>query len=470
MRGSVQKRCSCATRHNERGERLACKKQHGSWSFVADAGRNPATGKRRQIKLGGFATKAEAEAALAELVDQSAKGMTTHDDRQTVSAYLEAWLAGRKANGLRPTTARSYRQHIDQFFVPHIGHLRLRDLRPGHIEAMLAALAVPKLGRRPRGPASIRRVHASLRSALGAAVKKRLLPYNPAVGIDLPAAPRPRVQPWEPAELGRFLDTAAADPLGTVFETMALSGLRRGEAAGLRWPDLDVDRGHAVVRQQLVAINDDDHPCPYCGHHHKGASFGKPKTRSGEDRIVDLDCGVIGVLLAHRLRQDSERAAWGDAYSDHGLVFAREDGTPWAPERLTKRFNQIVARAGLRPIRLHDLRHGQASLMLAAGVPMAVVSKRLGHSSLSITSDTYSHLLEGVGRDAAERASALVPRAPKSSQTGPCDQLVTKPAPATTEGPRLNDGGPGITATDRAASGNRTPDNLITSEVLYQLS
>src|ERR1700712_400452 len=129
--------------------------------------------------------------------------------------------------------------------------------------------------------------------------------------------------------------------------------------------------------------------------------------------------------MAHRLQQDAERATWGAVYSDHGLVFAREDGTPIAPERVTKRFAQLVRAAGLRPIRLHDLRHGQASLMLAAGVPMGVVSKRLGHSTITLTSDTYSHLLEGVGRDAAERAAALVPRAAKVSAEVPCDQSVT---------------------------------------------
>lgn len=118
--------------------------------------------------------------------------------------------------------------------------------------------------------------------------------------------------------------------------------------------------------------------------------------------------------MAGVAQQDAERATWGAAPSDHGLVFAREHGTPIAPERVTKRFAQMVSAAGLRPIRLHDLRHGQASLMLAAGVPIAVLSKRLGHSTIALTSDTYSHLLQGVGRDAAERAAALVPRAPKA--------------------------------------------------------
>ena len=140
----------------------------------------------------------------------------------------------------------------------------------------------------------------------------------------------------------------------------------------------------------------------------------------------------MGALLSHQLRQQGERDAWGDAYADHGLVFAREDGNPLRPDDVTKLFGSLVDAAGLRRIRLHDLRHGQASLMLAAGIDMAIVSKRLGHSTITITSDTYSHLLGGVGRDAADRASALIPRAPKTVQDAPPadqrDHLVITPA------------------------------------------
>jgi integrase len=417
MRGSVSKRCSCPPAYSARGERMACKIRHGSWSYVADDGRDPKTGRRRQVKRGGFATKGEAEQALAELVDGVSKGATTHDERQSVRVFLETWLADKERNGLRPTTVRSYRQHVDQFFVPAFGHLRLRELRPGHVEAMLADLATPKDGQRRRiGPASARRIHATLRSALATAVRRRLLSWNPAVGIELPTVNRPKVRPWEPGDLGAFLDKVAADPFGSVFEVIAATGLRRGEALGLRWDDIDLEASRLTVRQQLVHVTSDE-PCPYCARQHKMASFGRPKTASGEDRVVDLDSGVIGVLMAHRLHQDAQRAEWGPAYSDHGLVFPREDGTPWPPERLTKVFGKLVADSGLRRIRLHDLRHGQASLMLAAGVPMAVVSKRLGHSTIGITADTYSHLLEGVGRDAAERAAALIPRQPKTLVT-----------------------------------------------------
>jgi integrase len=130
-----------------------------------------------------------------------------------------------------------------------------------------------------------------------------------------------------------------------LYEVMAATGLRRGEACGLRWTDVDLERGRLVVRKQVVI-----------GHELR---FGLPKTASGEARVVDLDDGTVGALLGHRLAQDAERAEWGPAYTDHGMVFAREDGTPLHPERVTKRFLRLVKEAGVRRVRLDDLRHGR---------------------------------------------------------------------------------------------------------------
>ena len=176
--------------------------------------------------------------------------------------------------------------------------------------------------------------------------------------------------------------------------------------------------------------------------------------------MVDLDDGTIGALLGHRLRQDAERDEWGDTYSDHGLVFARENGEPLHPETVTKRFAKLAEAAGLRPVRLHDLRHGQASLMLAAGVPLAVVTKRLGHSSVSITSDTYSHLLEGVGREAAERAAALVPRNRREHSVSTVDSRDESVGVRPSESPGQRGGAPG----------DRTRNPRIKSPLLCQLS
>ncbi len=460
MKGSVYKRCTCEVKRNAKGDRLACKKDHGSWYYVADV---PGVGgKRRQVKKGGYATKAGAEQALAAVVDEANRGQAAHDDGQKLGDYLEGWLAAKAATGLRPNTVASYRQHIKSYLRPHLGHLRLRDLKPTHIEHALRAISEPATGRRSPGPATVRRVHATLRSALASAKRTRLINYNPAVDLDLPRASRPKVRPWEPAELGAFLDSLGGHRLAPVFETIAATGLRRGEALGLRWDDVDLEVGVLVVRQQLLQVSDKTgrRECPYCRQIHNQAAFGQPKTSSGEARTVELDSGTIGVLLAHRLQQDLERVQWGEAYSEHGLVFAREDGTPIPPEVATKTFVELSEAAGVRAVRLHDLRHGAASLRLAAGVDIAVVSKQLGHSTISLTVDTYSHLLDGVGRQAAERAMALVPRASR-------DQPVTNWGPETTLRLRPEDEGAGQVG---APPGTRTPNPRIKSPLLCQLS
>ncbi len=420
MKGSVSKTCSCPPRLDVRGRKISCKKQHGSWSFTLDLGRDPVTNKRRQLRRRGFNSQAEAQAELTRTLASLDAGQLRDDGGLTVATWLKQWMS-RKEKSLRPTTLTDYRRHINVHIVPALGGVRLRDLRPSHVRSLLDSCEAGGSEREPLGTTSIRRVHATLRSALNDAVHEGLLPTNPAASVRPPRVVRPKVNPWSPEELGRFLDSMAAHPLAAYFELVAMTGLRRGEAAGLRWSDVDLDAGVITVRQQITHM---DGECPTCDTVHKGVHFGPPKTASGEARRIDLGGHVVGVLLAHRLKQESLRTEWGKAYSDHDLVFPREDGTPMNPTRFTAEFQKLREASGARHVRLHDLRHGRASLLMASGTDIAVVSKMLGHSSIAITADTYSHLLEGVGRKAADAADALVPR---RQQEDPCDQSVTSP-------------------------------------------
>jgi integrase len=212
------------------------------------------------------------------------------------------------------------------------------------------------------------------------------------------------------------LDAAAADRLGVLYELITIAGLRRGEALGLRWCDVDLATGALQIRQQIVDVG--GRPV-----------VGRPKTEGGERR-VDVDGATVADLRGWSELQAEEASRWGVAYADwrasfpgqallascrlpqcsHRLVFTREDGQPLRPEHVTRHLLVLARRAGLPAKRLHDLRHASASLQLAAGVPVAVVSKRLGHSQLSLTVDTYSHLYRDASVEAAERAAALVPR------------------------------------------------------------
>jgi integrase len=368
------------------------------WSFTAEVGRD-SRGHRRQITKGGFPTQRDAKIARENVVSQFRSGSLVDAPKQTVGHYLEGWLARKIESGaLRPTTARSYQAHIDCYLRPHLGDIRLGDLRPAHIELMYSVIRRKGAAGRPLSAATVRRVHATLGSALRDARRRGELALDPSTNVALPAGQRPRVRPWEPSQFGAFLDSIEGHRLSPMFLLAGTAGLRRGELCGLRWSDVDLELGRLIVRQQIVAV----------GH---ATHVGPTKTHGGDSRIVDLDTGAISALRIGRARQAAEQLAWGPAYESTGLVFTREDGRGWHPELITKAFPRLAKRAGLVPCRLHDLRHLAASLMLASGAPLALVSKRLGHSSITITADTYQHLFDGVGRDAAERAAALVPRA-----------------------------------------------------------
>ena len=397
----ITKRCSCPAAYDADRQRVPCPRlreaRHGSWTFVVDLGTGP-DGRRRQVRRGGFATKAAAEVELTRL--KSSRDDSTYTDARgvTVAGYLTGWLDRKMSAGdLRPTTARSYRQHLEGCLVPHLGRLPLGDLRVHHVDAMLYAIRKANATScRPVGPATQRRIVATLRSALSDAVQGRLLSWNPASHAKIGKATRPKVDPWSTTEVGAFLDAVADERDAALWHLAVFSGLRRGELCGLRWSDVELEATRIVVREQATQV----------GH---SVVYGPPKTASGE-RVVDLDDVTVAVLRAHRAAQAAERLAWGPAYADSGRVFTRENGEALHPETVTRRFARLVAAAGLRRVRLHDLRHGFASLALAAGVPLAVISKRLGHSSIAITSDTYSHLLEGMGKAAAEQVAGLVRR------------------------------------------------------------
>jgi integrase len=404
--------------------------------------------KRRQQKKGGFPTKAEAELALAEAIVRGEASTYNYDDRITVAAYLDRWLTDKTAS-VRATTIKEYRRHVEVHLSPSLGHLRLRELRTRHVSKLLVDLADDHDGR-GLGVTTVRRVHATLRSALSDACRNELVSTNVAAKATVPRLTKAKVNPWQPRELGAFLDYIAADKFAPIYGLMAMAGLRRGEATGLRWFDLDLSEAFLVVRQQVVQLDGHVHQCALCGDQHVGILFSAPKTSSGEALRVDLSSSVIGHLLAHRLSQDEEKAAWRSAYHDHDLVFAMEDGNPLHPERLTKRFNRLVATSGLRKVRLHDLRHGRASLLLGSGMDIALVSKIMGHSSITLTADTYSHLLAGAGRRAAEAADALIPRAPR-------DQVVTS---AVLEGPADLPSADSSRALMRCRSGASAPRGL----------
>jgi integrase len=443
--------------------------RHGTWTYaISSPGRN---GKRRQHISGGFESEAEALAELDKAKAKIARGVSVTG--LLAGTFLPEWLAAKR--DIRPGTHRSYSAHIANYLVPHLGHLRLDGLRAEHVAEMLAEV---------HGcDATRQRVRATLRSALSDALRQGLVTVNVASLVKLPAGKRPKalvwtaereqrwreavaahvaagktpaeardlapmpspVMVWRPDQLGAFLDTAAGDRLYAAFHLVAHRGLRRGEAAGLAWEDVNLEAAAVTVRRQRVQlgwqVHEDD-----------------PKSEAG-GRTVALDAGTVEALRTHRRRQREERMRWGPAWVDSGKVFTRENGEALHPATITDLFHALAAAADLPPIRLHDLRHGAASLMLAAGVDLKVVQETLGHSSLTLTSDTYTSVYPAVATAAADAAAALVPRAAGTD-------VVTTLSPTRADYSMVVD-------TSRSVSGppgDRTPNPQIKSLLLCRLS
>lgn len=391
-RGSVYQRHTVSCPRDRDGSYLP-HRCRGRWSFSLVVAPHP-NGRRRQVARGGFATKRDAQAALRDAAAREEAGVADVHGI-TVQQYLEAWLLSKRS--IRDTTRRGYETDIRKYLQSAIGHIRLADLRAHHIDEMYSAL----LSRRdPASPSTIRHLHTTLRASLNAAVKRRLIPWNPAQHIELPSYVCPEASVWGPDQLNAFLASIRAHRLRVMFRLIAVTGLRRGEAIALHWTDLDLDGGACTVRWQLVDAGG-------------GARLGPPKTRRGA-RVLPLDSATMALLRQHRIDQLAERLAWGSAWQQSGLVFAREDGSALRPDYVSHLFVKLAERAGVPRIRLHDLRHTNASLALAAGVPLKVVSHRLGHSSTAITSDLYTHVIPAVAQDAADRIGALIQPVPQA--------------------------------------------------------
>jgi integrase len=319
----------------------------------------------------------------------------------------------------------NYRSHVRDAWKPALGTLLLRELRRGHIERVLASLAIPLDGDRPAGnvgrrvarraPSTIEGYRRTIRAALSAAQRRELIAINPAMGRmdSIPQAvsdDEPTM--WQPEQTAQFLEHVLDDRLSALYELAAYAGLRRAELCGLRWSDIEADGTGLIVRQTIVSVTRRQvtlaqAACPVCAREHVGRLFKPPKWRKGR-RWVPLAPPAQQALSRHREAQQEERAFLGIDYDDHGLVFCQPDGIPLRPDRVTVAFERHVVACGLPVVRLDDTRHGACSLMLAGGVPIEIVQMILGHSSPEITRRIYAHLMRKEAAEQVGTASKLL--------------------------------------------------------------
>jgi integrase len=363
----------------------------GGWSYRIDLGVGP-DGRRRQRQQGGFRTKREAQAALNDALAELQRGEFVSPSKQTFADFTEAWLAAVRGE-LAESAWANYGALMRTYVLPRVGAVRLVDLTPQRVQALYVELL--ERGKKDGSPLSARsvlQVHRTLHRALGDAVRWRLLARNPAHGIRPPRTEKKEMTAWSATDARAFLAGTASDRLAALWVVALNSGMRRGELAGLRWADVDLDGATIAVTQQRTTA-------------HYKVVVGEPKARSR--RVIPVDAAVVDGLRAHRRRQLEERLLVGPAWMDSGYVFVDELGVPYHPERLRVLFERSCRAVGVPPIRLHDLRHTMATAALQAGIHPKVVQERLGHSSIAITLDTYSHVAPTLQREAADKLGQL---------------------------------------------------------------
>lgn len=365
-------------------------KRGKTYSVVVELGRNE-KGKRGQKWFSGYKTKKEAEKALVSILNQLETNTFVNPEKLTLAEYLRQWMINYVEPNLAPKTIDGYRVNIERHIIPSLGNILLQKLQPIHIQQFYKS----KLengrfdGKGSLSAKSVLYIHRVLRKALSSALKMQLVPRNVADAVELPK---------QKAFYAKFLNEQEIKELLNAFKNTnayipvllaTCLGLRRGEALGLKWKDIDFkNRTISIVRSLLP--------------HKSGPIFHEPKTKNSRRTIV-LSSAIITELEKHKSEQDDQRNLLGKAYKNNELVTCSSDGSPINPATFSHTFARTLMKNNLTHIRFHDLRHSNATLMLKHNISPKVASERLGHSNISITLDIYSHVLKEMQEDAAQK-------------------------------------------------------------------
>jgi len=413
----------------------------GSWTIVYDLPMDTITGKRRQKSQTVKGTKRDAERALREVLLSIEQGSYVKPNKITLGEWLDQWCESFVIMNTTPRTYVSYRSIIDRHLKPGLGSIALSRLEPQQIQTYYAdKLAKGRVdGKGSLSNRSVLYHHRILSKALDQAVKMGLVVRNVAKLITPPRVARATLNVLDADEASKLLDISSETVYYPLFSTLLYTGLRRGEAIALRWKNVDLLGLELHVVESAYRIR-------------KEFIIKEPKTLHSK-RAVSLSPSLAALLREYREDQELIRKQMGNLLTDEDFVFSWPDGRPLDPDVVTKAFHRIAGKAGLNNIRLHDLRHTHATLMLKAGVHPKVVSERLGHANIGITLDTYSHVLPGLQEAAAEKFDRIFEEVNNENLKASVSKMLA------------NDSG-----FEREPPGDRTLNLLIKSQLLYQLS
>lgn len=368
-------------RKRGQGEGCITKRKDGSWASVITVGKNSDGTQKRRFFYGK--TRQEVAEKLNKALNELNTGMYVDINKITVSDWLNKWLYSYKLNSIKPKTFESYNYIIQSCIMPFIGNFYLQDLNTDNIQSMLNKLIKKNLSSR-----TIKYTHTVLHSALEQAFKNSLITKNSSNNVALPKKSKKEIRILSIEEQTIFLNCVKSHRLNAAFILLLSTGIRVGELLALSWDNVNIEEGTIRITQNVQRIKVFDESSKT----KTKLIFGTPKTDKGIRTIPLLD-SVINILIEHKKRQANEQNKAGEIYKDNNLVFCTEIGTPIEPRNLTRTFKGILKKANLEDINLHALRHTFATRGLESGIELKVMQELLGHSSISVTGDIYSHVL-----------------------------------------------------------------------------
>jgi integrase len=370
----------------------------GHWAIVIDI-RDP-TGSRKRRWHSFAGTKRQAQTECARLISEIKGGTYIDPSKVTVAEYLDRWLA-HVATQISAGSHKTYSTMVRAYIRPVIGAMQLAKLRPAdiaHLYALTLGGAAPLRLRHGLAPRSVALVHRVLSQALRQAVQWQLLSVNPATAVKAPKIERRHMDVLDPAATLALVDAARGTDLFMPVLLAAMTGLRRGEIAALRWRSVNLDIGQLSVVANVEQV---------------GYRTREKPPKSGRGRSVALPALVVNELRRHRMHQAEHLLRLGIRQDEATHVCLRAGGTPWPPSGLTTTFGSLLGASGLPRVRFHDLRHSHATHLLAANVHPKVVQERLGHASIAMTLDLYSHTVKGMQEEAAASVDTIMRAAMK---------------------------------------------------------
>ncbi|MFE6704566.1 tyrosine-type recombinase/integrase [Bacillus thuringiensis] len=362
-------------------------KKTGKYFYIVDIGIDHLTGKRKQKKKRGFTSKKEAENALTKLLSEVHTGIYVEPSKLSYGEYLQDWFNTKK-HSVGIQTAKVLKGYLNSRIIPSLGNIKLAKLTSLHMQNYVNLLRDEGLKR-----GTIEKIIKLIRNSLEHAIDLELITKNVAAKTKLPKGDKEELTVWNEQEVQLFLKATQDSRYSMVFHMALVTGMRQGELLGLRWKDVNLEKGHLTISQTLS---------------HDGKTFLLGgKTKSSLRKIL-LPASTVAKLKKHRAVVLKEKLSQGEEYQDNDLVMCTPSGTPINPANVRRSLNALILKAAVPKIRFHDLRHTHATLLLAKGVNVKVISERLGHSNIKITLDTYSHVLPTMQEDAVNKIEEIL--------------------------------------------------------------